>query len=551
LDNDDLKQIDADDLEEIDLKWQIAMLTMRAGRFLQRIRRNLGANGTTSIRFDMSKVECYNYHMRWHFTRECKSPKDTKNKDTQRRNVPVETSTSNALVSQCVVLVAMIGAFRQKKNQQTMPSWHLPPLVLLVLIMRKSQFDVLSYKTHLESVEARLVFYHQNENMFEEYIKLSKLDVMLRDNALVELRKKFKKAEQDRDELKLKLKKFQTSSKNLNVSMPTSPVHDRYKSGEGYHDVPLPYTRTFMPPKPDFFYDAPTAHETVSIVLNVKPRTTKPNKDLSRSNRPSDLIIEDWVSDSEEESEVLTRSRLVPLTAVRPVTTVVPHTNVQHQRPTNHGVNKAHSPIRRPIHLRTSTKNIASVIMQSEVKSTDKGKGILVDEPKPLKTQAQIEQNEAVARELETELNANINWNDVVDQVKRKEREDLEMLWKIVQERFQSLEPKNFSNDFLLNTLKTMFEKPNVEASIWKDQRGKYGLEKVKSWNIIESCRVYIKTFTTTQMILLVKRKYPLTRFTLEQMLNNVRLKVEEWSKMSLELLRLMRRHHQEGYKPE
>nr|GEW27285.1 hypothetical protein [Tanacetum cinerariifolium] len=98
LDNDDLKQIDADDLEEMDLKWQMAMLTMRARRFLQRTGKNLGANGTNSIGFDMSKVECYNYYRRGHFAKECRSPKDTRNKDTQRRNVPVETSTSNALV---------------------------------------------------------------------------------------------------------------------------------------------------------------------------------------------------------------------------------------------------------------------------------------------------------------------------------------------------------------------------------------------------------------------------------------------------------------------
>nr|GEV75468.1 hypothetical protein [Tanacetum cinerariifolium] len=99
LDNDDLKQIDADDLEEMDLKWQMAMLTMQASRFLQRTGKNLGANGTTSIGFDMSKVECYNCHTRGHFARECRSPKDTMNKDTKRRNVPVETSTSNAFVS--------------------------------------------------------------------------------------------------------------------------------------------------------------------------------------------------------------------------------------------------------------------------------------------------------------------------------------------------------------------------------------------------------------------------------------------------------------------
>nr|GFC46782.1 hypothetical protein [Tanacetum cinerariifolium] len=129
--------------------------------------------------------------------------------------------------------------------------------------------------------------------------------------------------------------------------------------------------------------------------------------------------------------------------------------------------------------------------------------------------------------------------------------EDLEMLWKLVQQKFQSSEPKNFSDVFLLNTFKIMFEKPNVEASIWRDQRGRYGLAKVKIWKLFESCGVYIITFTTTQMILLVERKYPLIRFTLKQMLNNIRLEVEKESEMSLELLRLMRRLQQEGYKPE
>nr|GEW06076.1 hypothetical protein [Tanacetum cinerariifolium] len=49
-------------------------------------------------------------------------------------------------------------------------------------------------------------------------------------------------------------------------------------------------------------------------------------------------------------------------------------------------------------------------------KSKDKGKGIMVEEPKPLKKQALIEQDEAYARELEAELNKNINWDDVIEQ---------------------------------------------------------------------------------------------------------------------------------------
>nr|GEX83519.1 ribonuclease H-like domain-containing protein [Tanacetum cinerariifolium] len=87
-------------------------------------------------------------------------------------------------------------------------------------------------------------------------------------------------------------------------SVPTSLVNDRYKSGEGYHVVPPPYIRTFMTLKPDLvFHDAPTVSKTVPNVFNVKPSTTKPTKDMSQSNRPSALIIEDWVSDSKDESK--------------------------------------------------------------------------------------------------------------------------------------------------------------------------------------------------------------------------------------------------------
>nr|GEZ79398.1 hypothetical protein [Tanacetum cinerariifolium] len=71
LDNEDLKQIDVDYLEEMDLKWQMAMLTMRARRFLQKTSRNLGANGPTSMGFNMAKMECYNCHRKGHFAREC------------------------------------------------------------------------------------------------------------------------------------------------------------------------------------------------------------------------------------------------------------------------------------------------------------------------------------------------------------------------------------------------------------------------------------------------------------------------------------------------
>nr|GEV50770.1 hypothetical protein [Tanacetum cinerariifolium] len=75
-------------------------------------------------------------------------------------------------------------------------------------------------------------------------------------------------------------------------------------TGEGYHVVPPPYTGTFMPPKPDLvFHDALNVNETVHTAFNVELSPTKLDKDLSHTHRPSAPIIEDWVFDSEDDSE--------------------------------------------------------------------------------------------------------------------------------------------------------------------------------------------------------------------------------------------------------
>nr|GEX17438.1 putative reverse transcriptase, RNA-dependent DNA polymerase [Tanacetum cinerariifolium] len=76
--NEDLQQIDADDLEEIDLKWQMAMLTMGARRFLKKTGMKVGANGSETIG----------------------APKENRNREPVRRNVTVKTTYANALVAQ-------------------------------------------------------------------------------------------------------------------------------------------------------------------------------------------------------------------------------------------------------------------------------------------------------------------------------------------------------------------------------------------------------------------------------------------------------------------
>nr|GEW78886.1 ribonuclease H-like domain-containing protein [Tanacetum cinerariifolium] len=394
-----------DSLKEMDLKWQMAWVTMRARRFLKRTRRNLGTNGTDTIGFDMSKAECYNFHRRGHFARECRSPKDNRNKDTPRRAVPVEVSTSNALVSQCDAVGGYDWSFQADEEP--------------------TNYALMAYASSGSSSSSGSDY--ENESVFEDDIKLLNLDVMLRDNALAELRKKFEKVKTEKDELKLTLEKFQTSSKNLKLhshesanSVLKSLENDRYKTGEGYHVVPPPYTRVFLPPKPDLvFNDDPNASESVTTMLNVESSLNKPSKDMSKTLRPDAPIIEDWTSDSEDEYEiesvpqqkepsfvptfkhvktpresvkkvehpkqdenlmtnnqksrvrmthphssrnvaptaVLTRLRLMSLNTARPVLTDVPQSIVKSLRLVKHVVNQTHSPIRRPINHIPSTKN--------------------------------------------------------------------------------------------------------------------------------------------------------------------------------------------------
>nr|GEZ00239.1 hypothetical protein [Tanacetum cinerariifolium] len=284
LDNEDLKQIDVDDLEEMDLKWQMAMLTMRARRFLQTTGRNLGANGPTSMGFDMNKVECYNCYRKGHFARECRSPKDSRRTAVakpQKRNVPVETSTLNALVSQCDGTGTYDWSYQAEEE---------PINFALMDFSSCSSNSSSDNETGLESVEDRLLVYKQNEFVLEENFKLLNIEVQLRDTALTTLRQKLDTTEKERDDLNM----------NDCDSCPPSNLYDRFVPSGGYHVVPSPVTRTFMPPKPDLVFHTPLSDENEHLSFNVQISPTKPKQDLSF--RPSAPIIKDWVSDSEEDN---------------------------------------------------------------------------------------------------------------------------------------------------------------------------------------------------------------------------------------------------------
>nr|GEW96834.1 hypothetical protein [Tanacetum cinerariifolium] len=189
----------------------------------------------------------------------------------------------------------------------------------------------------------------------------------------------------------------QIMSQESNNRVTENQENDRYKIGEGYHVVPPPYTGNFLPSKPDLFFTGDTNDsESVANVINVELSEYKTSKDKSMTYRLDAPIIEDWISDSEDESgiesvpkqrepsfvkstEYVKTSRKtvkkvehnkqaknlrtnnqksrVSVNATRPVTTGVTQSTVKCTRTVKNVFNKAHSPVRRPINQRTVTKN--------------------------------------------------------------------------------------------------------------------------------------------------------------------------------------------------
>nr|GEV49146.1 ribonuclease H-like domain-containing protein [Tanacetum cinerariifolium] len=152
--------------------------------------------------------------------------------------------------------------------------------------------------------------------------------------------------------LNMRARRFlQRTGRNLGANGPTFMGFDMYHSRDGYHVVPPPYTGTFMPPKPDLvFHDAPNVNETDHTAFNVELSPIKPDIDLSHTYRPSAPIIEDWVSDSKDDSEAeipqntpsfvqTTKQVKPPRSSVKTVDNFIPAANhkIVIPKPKSHG----------------------------------------------------------------------------------------------------------------------------------------------------------------------------------------------------------------------
>nr|GEY43944.1 hypothetical protein [Tanacetum cinerariifolium] len=289
--NEDLEQILPDDLEEIDLKWKMAMLTMRARRFLKNTGRKLNLNGNDSVAFDKTKVKCYNYHQRGHFARECRAPKgqDNRSKDVTR-TMPVETPNSSVLVS-----YDGLGGYDWSDQAKEGPT-NFALMAYSTSSASSSDYEVSdSYKQGLKSVEQRLEFFKTNKLKYIEQINVLKIDIHYRDTAITELQRKLDLAETKKEGIQLNVNKLENASKSLNKIIECQ-IMDNCKKRLGYNAVPPPHTGLFPPLKSNLSYTG--LEELFSKPNTEKSIDVEPKSVRKGSDAP---IIKDWVSDNEEE----------------------------------------------------------------------------------------------------------------------------------------------------------------------------------------------------------------------------------------------------------
>ncbi|GKD82737.1 ribonuclease H-like domain-containing protein [Tanacetum coccineum] len=195
-------------------------------RFIKKTGRKMDLNDKEIVGFDRIKVECYNFHRRGHFARECRAPRNqgNRNRDAPRRNALVDTSTTNALVVQNRI-------------------------------------------NGLESLEARIVVHEKNEAVYEE------------DMAFLNAKDKTGLGYDSQiNESEVVYSMFNSRESDMDNSL----VIDRFKTGEGFHAVPPPYTRNYMSSRPDLSFAG----------LDDYPKTV-------RHNAP---IFEEWDTDSDNDS---------------------------------------------------------------------------------------------------------------------------------------------------------------------------------------------------------------------------------------------------------
>nr|GEU68260.1 hypothetical protein [Tanacetum cinerariifolium] len=201
----------------------------------------------------------------------------------------------------------------------------------------------------LESVKERLVHYKKNEAVFIDKINILNPEAKLRDNVLAKFTKNFKKAEKERNELKLILEKLRQENRSDKI----------------YHAVSLPFTGNYMPSKRDLrLIDEHIESVYVDVISNIAPSDVRTVKTIDvnykcvfsteepkpiMKNNFSPPIIEDWHSDNESEEEI---SSTVEVKIVKPSVE-----KIKYVKPAKETVKTEESPKQQKHHPRGNQRN--------------------------------------------------------------------------------------------------------------------------------------------------------------------------------------------------
>ncbi|GJY31493.1 putative ribonuclease H-like domain-containing protein [Tanacetum coccineum] len=246
LDHEDLEQLDEFDLEEMDLKWQVVMISMRLKKFYKKTGRKLYFDAKELVGFDKTKVECYNYN----------------------RRRPGKEEEPKALVTLDGEGVDWIDHAEDEQEN----------------------FALMAYSNSGSDTEVKSC----SKECVESYVKLKKL---------------YDEQREQLGDANIEIQAY-TQALKKSSDVEDSHVHDRFANVEGMHTVPPQMTRNYMPSGPDreidnsMFTYGPKQYKTSES----DTQTIEPNVVSQPKVWPDAPIIEEYESDSDDEYENLQRA---------------------------------------------------------------------------------------------------------------------------------------------------------------------------------------------------------------------------------------------------